>query len=331
MDRRDMSFGFRVIVGPGGNIDAAEDTLRAWIAPGYPQRLVYQTDSGALWYTVGYNPSIKQTTVADNKAMTAYVDFTVTWRIRPDWRPRFSEASDVWGVNDGVWGTNDGIWGAAFAVALNANPTTFTIDATGVAGSNLPTIPDTGPVFTLTGVFGGDSGIVITNNTALVTNTTNARVPMNLGLPSKLLAGSTWVADCGAQRFTLNGTLLRPTRPAYQREWMRIVPGVVNTLSITAYGTNALVGGSVTAVNVSAPGTGYTSAPTVAFSGGGGTGAAGIAIIAGGGVIGVFVTNPGIGYTSAPTVAFSGGGGSGAAAAAGIFGSVTVDWWRKRA
>lgn len=66
-------------------------------------------------------------------------------------------------------------------------------------------------------------------------------------------------------------------------------------------------------------GSGYTSVPTVSFTGGGGSGAVGIACLGADGVIyGVYVTVPGSGYTSAPTVGFSGGGGSGATATAAI-------------
>jgi hypothetical protein len=80
----------------------------------------------------------------------------------------------------------------------------------------------------------------------------------------------------------------------------------------------ALTGGTraVDAVVVTNGGTGYTSAPTVSFSGGGGSGAAGTAVIAGGKVISVTMTAAGTGYTSTPTVGFSGGGGSGAVATA---------------
>lgn len=60
----------------------------------------------------------------------------------------------------------------------------------------------------------------------------------------------------------------------------------------------------------------YTSAPTVSFTGGGGTGAAATAVISNGQVIGLTITAGGSGYTSVPTIAFSGGGGSGAAATA---------------
>lgn len=75
------------------------------------------------------------------------------------------------------------------------------------------------------------------------------------------------------------------------------------------------LGSGVASVTVGTGGTGYTSAPTVAFTAGGGTGAAGYATIAGGVVTGVVITNEGIGYTSAPTVAFTGGGFTTAATA----------------
>lgn len=60
----------------------------------------------------------------------------------------------------------------------------------------------------------------------------------------------------------------------------------------------------------------YTSAPTVAFSGGAGTGAAATAVVTNGQVTSLVITAGGSGYTSAPTIAFTGGGGSGAAATA---------------
>lgn len=71
--------------------------------------------------------------------------------------------------------------------------------------------------------------------------------------------------------------------------------------------------GSGSSVAIGAGGTGYTTAPTVSFAGGGGTGMAGTATVSGGAVTSVILTNLGQGYTSAPTVSF-GGPGTGATA-----------------
>lgn len=74
--------------------------------------------------------------------------------------------------------------------------------------------------------------------------------------------------------------------------------------------------GGITGVAVTTGGTGYTSAPTVTFTGGAGSGAAATATVVAGVVTAVTITDPGTGYTSAPTVGFTGGGGTGAAATA---------------
>lgn len=76
--------------------------------------------------------------------------------------------------------------------------------------------------------------------------------------------------------------------------------------------------GPITSLNITAAGTGYTTPPTVAFAGGGGSGAAATAIVAGGLVTGFIFTNNGTGYTSAPTVTLTGGGGTGATATANV-------------
>lgn len=79
-----------------------------------------------------------------------------------------------------------------------------------------------------------------------------------------------------------------------------------------------LVASSVISLALGAPGTGYTSAPTVVFTGGGGTGASATAVESGGGVTGFTGLVGGHGFTSAPTISFTGGGGTGAAAIAQI-------------
>src|ERR1700757_296427 len=69
-------------------------------------------------------------------------------------------------------------------------------------------------------------------------------------------------------------------------------------------------GGVGPTITVTNGGSGFTSAPTVTFSGGGGSGAAATATIANGVIISIQITNAGTGFTSAPTIGFTGGGGS---------------------
>ena len=66
--------------------------------------------------------------------------------------------------------------------------------------------------------------------------------------------------------------------------------------------TEISVQGKVTSVSVGVGDTLYVEAPTVAFSGGGGSSAAATATIAGGAVTAITPTNVGSDYTSAPTV-----------------------------
>ena len=81
-------------------------------------------------------------------------------------------------------------------------------------------------------------------------------------------------------------------------------------------------GGPLTGILITNGGSGYSSAPTVGFTGGGGSSAAATATITAGIVTLVTITNAGSGYTSTPTISFSGGGGSNAAATARVAGTV---------
>lgn len=74
-------------------------------------------------------------------------------------------------------------------------------------------------------------------------------------------------------------------------------------------------------VTITNAGSGYTSAPTVAATGGSGTGSTFTATVTNGSVTQIKVTNPGSGYLvgESVTLGFTGGGGSGAAATVNIF------------
>ncbi len=71
-------------------------------------------------------------------------------------------------------------------------------------------------------------------------------------------------------------------------------------LQATAVATNT--SGFITGIRVVNPGNGYTTAPTITVSGGGGSGATASATVSGGKVTSITVTDAGSGYTSAPTV-----------------------------
>lgn len=96
---------------------------------------------------------------------------------------------------------------------------------------------------------------------------------------------------------------------------------VVRLVSGAASGTS----GTITGVRVLNAGYGYRNgsgayaAPTVVFTGGGGTGAAGTAVIsANGAITGVTVTNAGSGYTSPPTITFTPSSSGGAGRTLGV-------------
>jgi hypothetical protein len=89
--------------------------------------------------------------------------------------------------------------------------------------------------------------------------------------------------------------------------------GVAPAGGTTATGTANLGGGGVASVTVTNGGTGFTSAPTVAFSAGGGTGAAGTAVMRRR-ITSVTITGSGTYPGAAPTVTFSGAGGGGTTA-----------------
>jgi hypothetical protein len=99
--------------------------------------------------------------------------------------------------------------------------------------------------------------------------------------------------------------------------------GYVSPVGFRAANVSAVIGTNTTSCTVTATqhcgvsgflindaGAGYSSAPTVTLSGGGGTGATARAVIAGGSIAEIAVTNPGSGYTSPPTITLSSTGQS---------------------
>lgn len=93
--------------------------------------------------------------------------------------------------------------------------------------------------------------------------------------------------------------------------------GVVPRL-IAAPGYTSQTKVGVGSIAVTNGGSAYATAPTVVFTGGGGTGAVAVATVLGGVITGIVVTAAGAGYTTVPAISFTGGGGTGAVAVATI-------------
>lgn len=140
--------------------------------------------------------------------------------------------------------------------------------------------------------------------------------------------GATWQAEGPI------GNGLTFTNTQSGQNFTATITGVPDSARTAASASATLsTNGGVVDIEVTQPGTGYTSPPTVTISGlasSGGVTATATAVLEGGGVSAVNITDPGSGYTPADdvTVTFSGGGGSGAEATARLgFGveEITVD------
>ena len=117
---------------------------------------------------------------------------------------------------------------------------------------------------------------------------------------------------------------LSATAPTHRLGTVQSGTASLKFVGTRAKGTVSVSGGAVTGVsligavreiNLISGGSGYTVAPTVTFSGGGGTGAVGVAKLntTTGSVLYVTITLPGDNYTSDPTVTFGSAWASGAA------------------
>ncbi len=85
------------------------------------------------------------------------------------------------------------------------------------------------------------------------------------------------------------------------------VPAVAIAGTGAGAAATATLGVTAASFTIAGGTTVYSGAPTVAISGGGGTGATATAVLTSGVVSGITITNPGTGYTTAPTIAFSAG------------------------
>ena len=100
---------------------------------------------------------------------------------------------------------------------------------------------------------------------------------------------------------------------------LRVYQTIILTPGVESYSV-----GQVTGAGINSGGTHYTD-PTIAFSGGGGTGAAATLGVTAGVVSSITFTNLGSGYTSSPAYIITDGTGSGANLTIGVFSALTFD------
>ncbi len=155
------------------------------------------------------------------------------------------------------------------------------------------------------------AGLNINTSTGAITGTPTAGGPFSVTLTATNSGGS------GTKTLTLT---ISDEFDALRLKWRTTLIDDVKSSKTTdsinsrSSGYQTTMVYALTGVKVVNGGLGYTSVPTVAISGGGGTGATATATFAAGKVSAITVTSVGSGYKTAPTITVSGGGGIGASA-----------------
>jgi uncharacterized repeat protein (TIGR01451 family)/fimbrial isopeptide formation D2 family protein len=210
-------------------------------------------------------------------------------------------------------------------------------NTTSPAGTSSTLSTGTSPRYAMTKTPDGDTlGYPLTTLLNQATGSTTIVVAS-----STLISAGDYIAIANGGSYTValvaakNGSILTVNTPVTAAAGTNVLPVELYSLAYSNIGgasgagvtvSDVLPGGllyagtplsAVAGATITNGGSGYTSAPTVAITGGGGTGATGTAIIDGSGhVTGIFITASGSNYSSNPTIGFSGGGGAGAIATA---------------
>jgi hypothetical protein len=175
-----------------------------------------------------------------------------------------------------------------------------------IAGNNLTTVP--APAAAI----------------STISETINLQYYANLGTVDYIISfttvGSGWatnIATSASTRFASPGTFTDPDLTTWQSQYV-LFNDMTSGYSVWNGTVFVRQGGVSPNLILTNGGSNYTSAPTVAITGGSGHGATATATIGTPAVIAVNVISGGSQYGPAPTVVFAGGGGTGAAATATI-------------
>lgn len=246
LDKKLLTVGFRVLTNRGPV--AAHDLLMAAIMGKDDVRLVMKTETGYLRFT---NAALVSVSEPHDNMENYYVDFKVTWRIRADWRPRYTESADVWTSAPEYWdGTPPGgneTFGTGGTTNITSVSQVFNVDLRGTAGTDMPTLPTTDGIFYVVGPAGGDSGMSFANESVFVKDQSGKLVPYVFSVNAKLPTSSDSLAvNLASQSCWLNGSPIRPFKPDFQPEYFRYDPNIINVCVFSALGANQLTGGNLT-------------------------------------------------------------------------------------
>jgi parallel beta-helix repeat protein len=235
------------------------------------------------------------------------------------------------GLTSGLGGNGVNIGGS-----VNSQVSDNILEANGTTGTASSSIYSSGYEFGGSWFEQTASNISITSNTITLGDPSRIGIYLNNGGNNYIISNNQITAASANKAFILQGgTETLDLFESNNVDWSNapgytviasassvIIPdigsnifisGTTNINNILTFSDNQL-SGKVRFVEITNGGSGYNPAlpPSVSFSGGGGAGAAGTALVSNSGkVIGVQMTNLGSGYTSAPTVAFGSGAATG--------------------
>lgn len=223
--------------------DAAKDALALAVGAGYPVRLVQITDQGYERVCVGVAYDVGAPFSQDS---TFSYDFNVIWELNSLWterNPVNAQRRSGGGFRSGQ--TSPALRSGAAYVVQIATPS-FTlpstmVDASGIGPGGVANQPDTAPILTFVGPYGGTAGFQVAS--------LSDRYGCSFFYTTFLPTGAVLVVDCGAWSATLTqggvsvdvsnllvvGTLAQPYLFA-------IAPAVPNTIALVCQGANPTVG-----------------------------------------------------------------------------------------
>ena len=140
-------------------------------------------------------------------------------------------------------------------------------------------------------------------------------VDQGSGASAEAVLTGTSIASVAVDNSPVPNSAGTPTAPKYTAPPTIVVkPSNGDQPTTTAVLDAVLTGTTISRINITNAGTGFTGTPTLTISGGGGSSGTATATVSSGSINSVSLTAAGSGYTSTPTVTISGGGGSNATA-----------------